>query len=139
MIGTDKKQLVLLRLDLAGMVGRTEALLLSQLDYWLEHTHNFAAGRFWVYNTEAEWARQLGVSKASIRRACRHLEEQGLIMRARHNRNAYDRTFSYSLCYERLREMGFAAGRRGIVSVHKDGGADPWDRPVDDWQQMREA
>lgn len=124
MIGMDRKNTLILRLDLAAKVGRTEALLLSQLDYWLGHTHNFAQGRFWVYNTEAEWGRQLGVSATSIKRAAAHLEQMGLIVRARHNRSAYDRTLSYSLCYDKLQALGIEA-RPG--NFWQASGADPWD------------
>ncbi len=131
MIGTNPEQLVLLRVDLAAKVGRVEALFLSQLDYWLERTHNFYDGRFWVYNTEAEWARQLGVSVSSIHRASLHLERKGLILRQRHNRIAYDHTLSYSICYDQLRELGFEAGRRGFVSGHGKAEPDTWDRPAD--------
>ena len=131
MIGTNPEQLILLRVDLAAKVGRVEALFLSQLDYWLERTHNFYDGRFWVYNTEAEWARQLGVSVSSIHRASLELEKQGLILRQRHNRIAYDHTLSYSICYERLRELGFEAGRRVFVSGHEKINSDPWDKPAD--------
>ena len=42
MIVTDRKKVLVLRLDLAQQIGRNEALLLSQIDYWLERTHNFA-------------------------------------------------------------------------------------------------
>lgn len=127
MIGMDRKNTVILRLDLAAKVGRTEALLLSQLDYWLGHTHNFAQGRFWVYNTEAEWGRQLGVSASSIKRAAAHLEALGLIVRARHNRSAYDRTLSYSLCYDKLQALGIEARPQAGVASRAD--ADPWDSP----------
>ncbi|SDP42043.1 hypothetical protein [Selenomonas ruminantium] len=132
MISSNPKQVLLLRTDLAAKVGRVEALLLSQLDYWLERTHNFAAGRFWVYNTEAEWARQLGVSVSSIHRASQSLERQGLIVRQRHNRLAYDQTLSYSVCYDALGRLGFPGGRRGFVAGQETPSADPWDRPLAD-------
>ena len=130
MIGGDNRRVVVLHLDMAEKIGRLEALLLSQIDYWLERTHHFARGRFWVYNTEAEWGRQLGVSAASIKRAAASLERQGLILRTRLNGKAYDRTLSYSICYERLRDLGFRAGRRGFFGVTEK--ADSWDRPEED-------
>ena len=130
MISGDKRRIVVLRLDVAEKVGRLEALLLSQIDYWLERTHHFYQGRFWVYNTEAEWGRQLGVSVASIKRAAASLEKQGLILRTRLNGKAYDRTLSYTICYEKLRAWGFTAGRRGVIAREKP--AVVWDRPDDE-------
>ena len=130
MIQSNPEQLLLLRVDLAERVGRVEALFLSQLDYWLERTHNFAEGRLWVYNTEAAWARQLGVSVSSIHRATLRLEQQGLIVRQRHNRRSYDQTLSYSLCYDALGRLGFPAGRSGFVYGHGKAVPDAWDRPL---------
>lgn len=115
-------------MDMAVKIGRVEALLLAQIDYWLERTHNFVSGHFWVYNTMAEWGRQLGVSESAVKRAAAHLEQLGLIERRRLNRFAYDRTLSYTICYEKLREMGFHAGRRSRTARET---ADPWDKPWD--------
>lgn len=126
MIAADKDRVVVLHLDLAARIGRTEALLLAQIDYWLERSHKFVAGRFWVYNTLDEWGRQLGVSASRVKQAARRLEEMGLIERRRLNRAPYDRTLSYTICYGKLREMGFAAGRRATAPAK----ADPWDMPL---------
>ncbi|MBO5650634.1 MAG: hypothetical protein J6O13_08220 [Selenomonas sp.] len=41
-------------------------------------------------------------------------------------RAPYDRTLSYTICYEKLREMGFTAGRRTLSAREA---ADPWDKP----------
>lgn len=122
------RQVILLHVDMAAKIGRVEALLLTQIDYWLERTHNFVSGHFWVYNTMAEWSRQLGVSESAVKRAAARLEKMGLIERRRLNRFAYDRTLSYTICYEKLREMGFEAGRRSLAAQEM---ADPWDKPWD--------
>ena len=142
MIATDRKKVLVLRLDLAQQIGRTESLLLSQIDYWLEHTHNFAQGYFWVYNSLGDWAQQLGISASRVKLAAANLERQGLIIRRRLSRRPYDRTFSYTICYERLREMGYAAGRRGNFGRELAAkSADPWDKPweaEDDWNMCGE-
>jgi hypothetical protein len=101
-------------------------MLLAQIDYWLERSGHFVDGHFWVYNTLEEWARQLGVSGSAIKRAAQSLEKQGLILRRHLARAPYDRTLSYTICYERLRGMGFSAGRRSLSARES---ADPWDRP----------
>ena len=143
MIVTDRKKVLVLRLDLAEQVGRTEALLLSQIDYWLERTHHFAAGRFWVYNRVADWAAQLGISVSRAKEAARSLERQGLILRRHMGRHPYDRTLSYTICYERLREMGFTAGRQGAWGRELMGqakrAADVWDRPLSAAEDCEEA
>lgn len=128
MIAT-KGRVVLVHVDMAVKLGRVEAMLLSQLDYWLERKGRFDEGHFWVYNTMAEWGRQLGVSESGIKRAVLHLEKLGLILRRRMNRLGYDRTLSYTICYEKLQEMGFAARWRSPAEQEAD---DPWDRPWDE-------
>jgi hypothetical protein len=142
MIVTDRKKVLVLRLDLAQQIGRNEALLLSQIDYWLERTHNFAQGRFWVYNSVAAWAKQLGISVGRVKLAASNLELQGLILRRRLSSHPYDRTFSYTICYERLRQMGYEAGRQGNFGRELAGGkADPWDKPwaaENDWNACGE-
>lgn len=120
-------RVVMVHVEMAARIGRIEAMLLAQIDYWLERSGRFVDGHFWVYNTMGEWARQLGVSESAIKRAAQRLEKQGLILRRHLARAPYDRTLSYTICYEKLREMGFAAGRR---SLSAKASADPWDRPL---------
>jgi hypothetical protein len=120
-------RVVVVHVEMAAQIGRMESMLLSQIDYWLERSGHFVDGHFWVYNTLEEWARQLGVSGSAIKRAAQSLEKQGLILRRHLARAPYDRTLSYTICYERLREMGFSAGRRSLSARES---ADPWDRPL---------
>jgi len=81
-----------------------------------------------VYNTLEAWGKQLALSPKQVKRAALHLERLGLIERRRLNPAPYDRTFSYTICYDRLREMGFVAGRRGPLAKAL---ADAWDKPAD--------
>ena len=129
MIEKKGERVALYHVDLAARIGRSEALLLAQIDYWLERTHKFVAGDFWVYNTLPEWARQLGLSPSQVKVAAARLEKMGLINRRRLNRTRYDRTFSYTICYAKLREMGFSAGRRAALWQEPGRGGDPWDKP----------
>ena len=119
-------RVVVVHVEMAAQIGRMESMLLAQIDYWLERSGHFVDGHFWGYNTLEEWARQLGVSGSAIKRAAQSLEKQGLILRRHLARAPYDRTLSYTICYERLREMGFSAGRRSLSARES---ADPWDRP----------
>ena len=125
MIGS-KGRIVLVHVDMALKIGRIEAMLLSQIDYWLERKGRLVDGHFWVYNTMAEWGRQIGVSESGIKRAVHNLEKLGLIQRRCMNHHGYDRTMSYTICYEKLQEMGFAGKRRSLAEQEA---ADPWDKP----------
>lgn len=139
MITAGTEPVVVLHVDVADKIGMLEALLLAQIDYWVERSHRYKDGHFWVYNTLAEWGRQLSLSPWQVKRAANHLEKLGLIKRRRLNPVPYDRTHSYTVCYEKLREMGFTAGRRGILA--REAG-DPWDKPLEDrdfWQERSGA
>lgn len=102
MIEQRKDCVIILRTNLLRHLTHTEALFLSQLDYWLDRHGHLVDGHYWIRNTTHEWARQLGLSERQINRTIDHLIELGLIERARKNRHTYDRTWSYRICYEQL-------------------------------------
>jgi len=93
--------------SLAKAVGLNEAIILQQIHYWTEINRqagrNYMDGRFWVYNSYAEWEQQFPFwSRNTIIRAINSLEKQGLIISANHNKNAFDRTKWYAIDYEAL-------------------------------------
>lgn len=111
MIEQRKDCVIILRTNLLRHLTHTEALFLSQLDYWLDRYGHLVDGHYWIRNTTHEWARQLGLSERQINRTIDHLIELGLIERARKNRHTYDRTWSYRICYEALTALTGVAAR----------------------------
>lgn len=78
--------------------GADPALILQQLNYWLTRSTQYRDGRYWVYNTYAEWHEQFPwISVSTIRRVLVALEGQGLVVTANHNRQKTDRTKWYSI------------------------------------------
>ena len=56
----DKSKTLIVNTDLALVLGDlNEAIILNQLNYWLEINKkadkNFIDGKYWVYNSYAEW------------------------------------------------------------------------------------
>jgi hypothetical protein len=78
--------------------GSDRALILQQLNYWLTRSTHFRDGRYWVYNTHAEWQEQFPwMSLSTVRRILLYLEEQGLVVTANYNRQKTDRTKWYAI------------------------------------------
>ncbi len=89
--------------SLAVAIGLNEAIVLQQIHYWLQRSTNERDGRCWVYNSVKEWQAQFPFfSNATLRRTLESLEKQGLIVTAKHNRAAFDRTKWYAIDYEAL-------------------------------------
>lgn len=98
----DEYPLVLLP-SLALEYGLLEAIILQQLHFWLQRSTHEHGGKRWVYKTYDEWAEEIPfVSKRTIRRTIRSLEEAGIIETGNFNEKAYDNTKWYTICYERL-------------------------------------
>lgn len=105
---------------LSADIGKTEAFLITQIDYWTrkvfaknpdEHgKKHFKVGRWWVYNTVQEWEKQFqnpysqnkNFSKNTIIRAFDWLEENDLIYIGNFNPEPRDQTKWYSVNYETL-------------------------------------
>ncbi len=94
---------------LAKAVGRTEAIFLQQLHYWLSSKDSLGTvyeGKHWIYNTYQDWQEQLKiVSLSTIRRVIKKLEQKGIISTSKLNRKASDQTKWYTLNYEKLNQL----------------------------------
>ena len=65
--------------QVANKIGRSPALVLQQLHYWLSNSKDYGYeldGRRWIHNSYQQWQEQLSVfSLSTIRRAFSILEE----------------------------------------------------------------
>lgn len=108
---------------LAVLVGLNEAIVLQQLNYWLQKSNHVHDGKRWIYNTYEQWQEQfLFWSIPTIKRAFTVLrkpyaskgegdtrvERGALVLVARFNRAGFDKTNWWSIVYpevERLEGM----------------------------------
>lgn len=102
---------------LAQLIGLHEAVLLNQINYWIEiykkqeencpeTSRHFIDGCWWVYNTYEDWHEQLPyISAKTIQRSLENLEKKGLIVSAKHNKANYDRTKWYTIDYDALDKL----------------------------------
>lgn len=98
--------------DLANCIGVDEAIIVSQIKYWMDRTEHVYDERKWVYNTIESWSEQFSFwSKDKVFRLLKKLEKDGILITGNYNKNKYDRTKWYSID-EKLLES--------ILNNHKD-------------------
>lgn len=88
-----------------------EAIVLNQLNYWLDKNRkkerNFIDGKYWVYNTYANWKEENFPfwSEKTIQRTFTRLEKKGLVITANFNGYVVDKTKWYTINYDALDKM----------------------------------
>ncbi|MEH7238865.1 DnaD domain protein [Bacillus sp. JJ1562] len=90
---------------LAKKIGRSESVVLQQIHYWLQRSKNIRQERKWVYITYDELAKQIQISKSTIRRAISKLEKNGFLTSGNFNKMKMDHTKWYSINYEKVDEL----------------------------------
>lgn len=87
--------------QLACEIGIKEALVLSQINFWLQKKPHWRDGSPWIYNTYEQWQEQLCFySRDSIKLALKKLRELGLITSSNYNKFRGDRTRWYTIHYD---------------------------------------
>lgn len=98
--------LLVLSPTIALEVGRSAAIVLQQLHYWISSPKNYGAvkeGNRWIYNSYQQWHEQIRVLSAkTIQRAFKLLEDRGLIQSQQFKKSSCDQTKAYTIMYERL-------------------------------------
>lgn len=106
---------LLVRPEMAKRIGLNESIVVQQIHYWLENKRKstkpkdlhkertYRDGRFWCYNSYAEWQEQFPFwSQKTIERIFSKLEEKGILLSGVFNEWKTDRTKWYTLDYEAL-------------------------------------
>ena len=101
----DEPPMILLP-TLASILGINEALILQQINYWLQASKNEWEGHLWTYNSYLEWQTQfIFLSVTTIGRAIRKLEKMGVLISAvGPNKKRSDRTKWYRIDHDKLGE-----------------------------------
>ncbi len=96
---------MLLQPVLVKNFGKSGALLLSQLHYWLTKKEPLGCnhqGDHWIYNTAEEWADQLQLSARYVRHLFATFVDLGIVKVAKLHKIKSVRTNYYSIDYARL-------------------------------------
>lgn len=111
--------------SLAVKIGLNEAIVLQQINYWLQNTEQSKKmnpkgyefhcheGRVWIYNTLKSWMEQFPFwSEKTIRRTIANLEELGVVLSGEFNAMPTDRTKWYTIDFEKLDSLPSAKAPR---------------------------
>lgn len=90
-----------LNVELAKEYGILEAIILNNLQHWIEKNRangkNFHDGHYWTYNSAKAFSELFPyASQKQIRKALQNLIAEGVIQTGNYNKNPYDRTLWYS-------------------------------------------
>ena len=94
--------------DLATVIGLNEAIVLQQLNHWLDSkSAKKINGKWWINNTYEKWKKQDFPfwSVATIRRTFSSLEKKGVVVSANFNRAGFDKTKWYSIDEAKLNQL----------------------------------
>jgi hypothetical protein len=92
---------------LACVVGVNGAIVLQQVQYWLQHSKHDRDGRRWIFNTYEDWHSQFPFwTPDAIRKTVRKLEDDGVLISTKaYNRTAFERRKWYAISYEKLDDL----------------------------------
>ena len=83
-----------------------EAVILQQVQYWVNRSENEYGGRKWVYNTIKQWKDQFPwLTEKAIRNRFDSLIEKGVIITSNFNKSKFDRTKWYTIDYDKLNSL----------------------------------
>lgn len=98
--------------SLAAAIGVNEAILLQQINYWVKHAEKskderkLKKGRWWTYNTYADWQEQMPwMSVSGIRKLVKKLKDLGLVAVVKYKKQAQDHTLWYTVNYDAVDQM----------------------------------
>jgi len=88
--------------EIAVLVGMPAAVIYQNIRFWIAKNeangHNYKDGRYWTYNSIAAFKKLFPyLSEKQVRTALDRLIESGLILKACHSDDKYDRTSWYTL------------------------------------------
>lgn len=95
---------------LATIFGLNESIVIQQIHYFLEINrksgHNYVDGRYWTYNSYADWKRECFPfwSDSTIKRTFKSLENNGLLITGHYSHNPRDQRKWYTVDYERYEQ-----------------------------------
>ncbi|UQS85817.1 conserved phage C-terminal domain-containing protein (plasmid) [Apilactobacillus apisilvae] len=96
---------LVIRPELARIVGLNESIFLQQLNYWLIKSNHLIDGKKWIYNTYNTWHDQFPFwSVSTIKRLITHLENKKLILIVKYNKAGFDKTNWYTINYPELQK-----------------------------------
>lgn len=94
--------------ELNKYLSKNEYSFLCRLYFWSSHPKEYGIrknGEVWIYNTLDDWAKQIGISKSSVRRAIGALKGKKILLSTQLSPNKRDRTLYYAISYENVKNF----------------------------------
>lgn len=106
----DGKSPTVFQKEIAVVLGLSEAIILQQLNYWIENNRrkqqNYRDGYYWMFNTYEQLHQQLPFfSVSTIKRTISKLKKDGLVYIGNYNKKGYDSTNWYRIDTEKLHQL----------------------------------
>ena len=108
---------------LAREIGLNEALILQQINYWIEINkksgNNFYDGRYWTYNSIRAWQEKDFdyMSFDTVKRTFAKLEKAGFLLVGNYNKDPRDKTKWYTINTEKLDQWKSAKSTNAQVQI----------------------
>lgn len=119
---------------LAKVFGNCEALILHQVHFYASARKKKRDGHYWMWHSLTQWEAALLLSRSTIQRSIRGLEELGVIISSEFNGSKFNRTKWYRLDYGRLLLILTEAFPQHKIQVWRDTELNnPWQ-----WVQVSE-
>ena len=105
------EQPIIANKTLAREIGLNEALILQQINYWIEINkksgNNYYNGRYWTYNSIRAWQENDFdyMSVDTVKRTFAKLEKAGFLLVGNYNKDPRDKTKWYTINTEKLEEL----------------------------------
>ena len=105
------EQPILANKTLAREIGLNEALVLQQINYWIEinkrSSNNYFEGKYWTYNSIRAWQENDFdyMSIDTVKRTFSKLENMGYLLVGNFNKDPRDKTKWYTINDEKLEEL----------------------------------
>lgn len=118
----NKDKVLIVNMELANAIGLNRAIVLNQINYWIEKSNHVFEGKKWIYNSFESWHDQFQFwSLNTVKRIFKSLEKDGLVISGTYNKAAFDKTKWYTIDYDKVSNM--------VLSMtHDDTVVDPnWD------------
>ncbi|WP_201547877.1 hypothetical protein [Psychrobacter namhaensis] len=105
--------------SLASEIGTNEAIVLQQINYWIQKSNKVYDGKRWVYNTTKEWVEKefCFMSESTLKRTITNLKKMGLIESKKLSKHTGYHINYYTINNAKVQEIDAKIKQRSINEI----------------------
>lgn len=105
--------------SLAREIGTNEAIVLQQINYWIQKSNKVYDGKRWVYNTTKEWVEKefCFMSESTLKRTITNLKKMGLIESKKLSKHTGYHINYYTINNAKVQEIDAKIKQRSIDEI----------------------